>query len=201
MSNKKDKIKFSSIDVAKAMQRLNLSELTEWKINFVPIPPSELFQLNMERLKTFDTTSTERAKELIIDEIFKESLVNFSKLRAWKSAPLSTDELTGAADYLLAKRQRFVQTPLLCVAEAKRDDFEKGLGQCLAEMEACRWQNQQGGKLIDIYGIVTNGTGWVFYKLAKTGEVFETVPYSIANIEDVLGILNNIFGECEKNLD
>ncbi|MBC7796226.1 MAG: hypothetical protein H7Z37_05055 [Pyrinomonadaceae bacterium] len=195
-----DKIKFSSLDVAKAMQRLDLKDLIEWKINFAPIAPSDFYVERLKRLEVFDLVQTETAKELVIDAVFEEALANYKKLRVWKAAPLSTDELTGRADYLVARRQRYVETPLLCVAEAKRDDFEKGLGQCLAEMEACQWINERDDKNIDIYGIVTNGEGWKFYKLTTTNEVFETVAYTIANIEQVLGALGYVFGKCEENL-
>lgn len=195
-----DKIKFSSLDVAKAMQRLDLKDLIEWKINFAPIAPSDFYVERLKRLEVFDLVQTEKAKELVIDAVFEEALANYKKLRVWKAAPLSTDELTGRADYLVARRQRYVETPLLCVAEAKRDDFEKGLGQCLAEMEACQWINERDDKSIDIYGIVTNGEGWKFYKLTTTNEVFETVAYTIANIEQVLGALGYVFGKCEENL-
>jgi hypothetical protein len=81
-----------------------------------------------------------------------------------------------------------------------KDDFEQGLAQCLVEMQACQWQNQQLGKIIDIFGIVTNGEGWKFYKLQTTGEVYETLLYSIGDIENVLGLLHSIFYCCEQNL-
>jgi hypothetical protein len=42
---------------------------------------------------------------------------------------LSTDTLTGKADYVMAPHRAYLETPLLCVAEAKKDDFERGAAQ------------------------------------------------------------------------
>ena len=103
-------------------------------------------------------------------------------------------------DYLIGRQQRYVEIPLLCVVKAKKDKFEEGLGQCLVEMDACRWNNRQKGLDIDVYGIVTNGVTWVFYKSATTGETFETLPFSISSIESVMGALGYVFGKCEENL-
>ena len=44
-------------------------------------------------------------------------------------------------------------------------------------MQACQWENRQANKEIDVLGIVTNGQGWIFYKLAIAGEVYETGMY------------------------
>ena len=78
-------------------------------------------------------------------------------LKVWKAAVLNTDTLTGVADYLIAPRLAYLTTPLLCVVEAKRDDFERGRAQCLAEMVACRENNHHEGHDIEIFGIVSNG--------------------------------------------
>lgn len=196
-----EKKKFSSFTVKEALKRLGLEDLTGWKPDFAPLAPTEFFAERLRRLENFDLTQTEDAKELLIEAVCEDVLERHRSLRAWKSVALSTDELTGRADYLIAKRRRYVETPLLCVTEAKRDDFEKGLGQCLAEMEACRWNNERDGILIDIYGIVTNGDGWRFYKLTVDNEVLETAQFSLANVKDVLGALGFVFTKCEENLE
>jgi len=91
--------------------------------------------------------------------------------------------------------------PLLCIIEAKKDDFEKGLAQCLVEMQACQWQNQQVGRQIDVYGIVTSGRAWQFYRMIPTGAVYETPLYSTGDMDLLLGRLRYVFQLCEQNLD
>jgi hypothetical protein len=87
------------------------------------------------------------------------------------------------------------------VIEAKKDDFEQGAAQCLVEMQACQWVNQQLGRKIAIYGIVTNGEGWKFYRLQVDGTVSESLLHGIGEMSILLGLLRVFFGLCEQNLD
>ena len=67
-------------------------------------------------------------------------------------------------------------------------------------MKACQWINQQLGKAVDIYGIVTNGEGWKFYRLKINGELSESLLYGIGEMSVLLGLLRTFFGLCERNL-
>jgi hypothetical protein len=120
-----------------------------------------------------------------------------SSLRIWKEILLQTDRLTGYVDYLIAPFDRMPTFPLLCVVEAKKDNFERGGAQCLAEMYACRWQNTQAGLDQPVYGIVSNGHAWQFYQL-RENQVLESATYGTANQADLLGALDYMLGECEK---
>jgi hypothetical protein len=102
---------------------------------------------------------------------------------------------------LIAENRVYLEAPILCIAEAKKDNFEKGLGQCLVEMQACQWNNRQlaHGK-IDVIGIVTNGDTWQFYKLTPDNQVYETKAHSIGDLEIILGYLRSVFQLCEHNL-
>jgi hypothetical protein len=108
--------------------------------------------------------------------------------------------LTGIADYLMAPHRAYLASPLLCATEAKRDDFEKGRVQCLAEMYACQWNNRQRQLEIDVYGIVSNGQGWRFYKLTQDNRTFETTLYGMEDLQGLLGALDYICIECAKNI-
>jgi hypothetical protein len=154
----------------------------------------------MRRLRNFDLVGSERAKELIIDTICDEVLERHPYLKIWKAAPLQSADLIGTVAYLLAPKRAYLASPLLCVVEAKKDDFEQGLAHCLVEMQACQWNNQQNNRQIDIYGVVTNGTTWQFYKLVRNGQVWESLPFSISSPQVILGILAYVFTQCEQNL-
>ena len=67
-------------------------------------------------------------------------------------------------------------------------------------MQACQWNNRQVDKVVDVYGIVTNGATWQFYKYDVQGQVWETLPFSISAQEQILGILHYVFTQCEQNL-
>ena len=154
----------------------------------------------MRRLESFDLKSSEQAKTLLIDSLFSEIVPLHGGLKIWKAAVLNTDTLTGVAGYLMAPHRAYLETPLLCVAEANRDDFEQGAAQCIAEMVGCRWNNRQDDHDIDIFGIVSNGQIWQFYKLTQAGEIFETELFTIAFLPELLGALDYICGECAANV-
>lgn len=191
---------FSSFSYRDAFKQLNITQLTPWVIEFTPIAPSDFFQQHLHRLKRFDLTTSEEAKKLIIDAILTEVIQDFEQLKIWKAAALESDNSCGIVDYLVGENRAYLEAPFLCIVEAKKDDFEQGLAQCLVEMQACQWNNQQFDKTIDIFGIVTNGEGWKFYKLATEGVAYETVLYSISDIDSVLGLLHFVFQQCEQNL-
>lgn len=197
MSKKKN---FSSFSMAEAFKQLEIIDLLPWSPTINPVEPTPFFQQRLERLQCFDLQSYEESKKLLIDAICEEAIQEFQQLKIWKGAVLESDRLTGYADYLVTERKRYLEAPLLCIIEAKKDDFEQGLAQCLVEMQACQWINQQINVQATIYGIVTNGDTWKFYKLDLAGDVYETLPYSISDMPDILGLLNYVFRQCEETL-
>ncbi len=198
---KSKKRKFSSFKKSEAFQYLGLIDLLPWTLETEPVPPSAFFQEHLTRLnRNFDLESYEESKKLLIDAICDEAINPCERLKIWKGAQLESDQLAGYVDYLIAERKRFLDIPLLCIIEAKKDDFEQGLAQCLVEMQACQWNNQQNNHAIDILGIVTNGEGWRFYKLAVEGIGYETPLYSTGDMELLLGRLRYIFQLCQQNL-
>ena len=199
MTSKKKK--FSSFNQKQAFQQLGISDLHLWQLQTQPRQPSDFFEQRRARLQHFDLKVSERAKELLIDAICEEALEGHDKLKIWKAAPLQSDFVAGEVDYLVAKKQGYIENPMLCVIEPKKDDFLQGLAQCLVAMQACQWNNQQSDQTIDIFGIVTNGDIWKFYKLITSGEVYETLPYSIIDMAGILGVLDNIFQQCEQHLN
>lgn len=197
---KSKKRSFSSFGYRDAFKEVGIRQLYPWDISFVPTPASDFFQQHLERLRCFDLGSSEEAKKLLIDAVFVEAIQDFKRLKIWKGAALESDTSISAADYLIAEHRAYLEAPLLCVIEAKKDDFEQGAAQCLVEMKACHWVNQQLNMQIDILGIVTNGETWKFYKLTLDNQAFESLPHAIGDIETVLGILKTMFQICEQHL-
>lgn len=194
------KRKYSGLTLEEAMQLVPAERLTPWNLDAPPRAPSDTLREGLRRLESFDLVSSEAAKTLLIDELLQEIVPDYPRLKVWKAAPLETDTLTGTADYVIAPNRAYMATPLLCVAEAKRDDFEAGRAQCIAEMVACAWKNRQKNHDTDVYGIVSNGQGWVFYKLTLSGEVFETQVYTTQYLPQLLGALDRVCAECAKNI-
>ena len=198
----KGKKKFSGFSKIEAFQLLNLKELTPWEIKVEPIGLSDFFIQHLQRLRrNFDLEGYEESKKLLIDAICDEAIDSFTQLRIWKGAKLESDVAGGFVDYLIAERQRYITPPILCIIEAKKDNFEQGLAQCLVEMHACQWNNQNIGRTIEVVGIISNGANWQLYKLDPTGEVWESAAYSTGDMELLIARLRFVFEICERSLD
>jgi hypothetical protein len=189
---------YSALTLREAMELLHKEMLAPWDLDAPSRPASDDLKAHLRRLESFDLENTEQSRTLLIDALFAEVVSDYPNLKIWKAAVLNTDDLTGVADYLIAPKRAYMATPLLCVAEAKRDDFERGRAQCLAEMYACMWTNRRDSLAADVYGIVSNGQAWRFYMLARTGEVYESKLFTTAFMPQLLGALDRICAECSR---
>ena len=193
----KRKRSFSSFSIDEALEQLHIEELQPWQIEAELVQPSDFFRQRLERLQCFDLERNEISKSLLIDAICEEGLQGFPHLKFWKGAYLEGETVCGMADYLLTQRRASFKAPFVCVVEAKKDDFEQGLAQCLVEMQACQWNNQKVGSEIDVFGIVTNGGIWQFYQLTVAGAVLRTPLYAQNQLETIAA-LRHIFERCDR---
>lgn len=192
---------FSSFTYKEAFKHLGITELKRWTLTADPVTISDFFRQRLDRLQRFDLESLEVSKTLLIDAICEEGLEGFERLKVWKGAYLEGESVCGNVDYLIAERRGYLEAPFGCVIEAKKDNFEQGTAQCLVEMAACKWGNLQLGQDMEIYGIVTNGEGWKFYRLNRNGEVSESLLTGINEMPTLLGLLRTFFGLCDRLLD
>ncbi len=112
--------------------------------------------------------------------------------------------LTGEPDYFLAptleKGGKKYTTPVVCVGEAKRDNFVKGWAQVGAEMIAA--QKLNANEEVPIYGLVSTGKIWEFGILQNKKIIIDTNAHAApANLNKVLNTLNWVFSEARKNVD
>ena len=116
--------------------------------------------------------------------------------------------MTGFADYLIAPHRAYAQTPLLCAIEANgarwdtdgTDEFAQGEAQCIAEIAACRDNNARDGHDLEVHGIVSNGHGWVFYRLTRTPEVWVSGAFTMNRLPELLGALDHVIAACADNI-
>jgi hypothetical protein len=187
---------FSKFNLTQSYQALSLERLSFWDLQAETLAPSEFFQMHLQRLQKFDTRSSEESKKLLIDAVLEEAIQTFSQLKIWKGANLEGSLAGGYVDYLVGANRDYLDVPFLCVVEAKKDDFEQGLAQCLIEMQVCRERNQQAGKTIAVvYGIVTNADGWRFYRLLEH-DCQETNLFAFHPIDQLLGSVFEVFKLC-----
>ena len=93
-----------------------------------------------------------------------------------------------------------ITAPIITLVEAKKEDLNGGLGQCIAEMIAAQYFNrQEETEIKEIYGVVTSGTIWKFMKLSDRNVWIDLTEYYLDNLPKILGVLaqsipSNIIG-------
>ena len=124
-------------------------------------------------------------------------------LTLWSHQPITYDEdLCGVPDYLVARRSPLgpliLDVPYLLVVEAKKDDFTRGWGQCLAAMLAVQKLNTLPDQTL--YGIATNGRAWEFGRLE--GDEFTQDPrlFSLSDLDDLAGALHFVMTRCREQV-
>lgn len=198
---KRGKRSFSGLTAPEAFALIGRGRLPLWKIDVPPRDPSPTLLEVLRRLESFALTNSEAGKLLLVDALLAEIVPNYPNLRVWKGEPLETDTLIGSADYLIAPFLDYFTTPFLCAVEAKKDDFEAGEIQCLGEMYACRERNKATGLHTDVYGIVSNGQGWVFYAwTADDSEFKRTDLYGTEFLPRVLAAIDHVCALCDAQV-
>ena len=100
--------------------------------------------------------------------------------------------LNGNCDFLITYSEELllVTAPIITLVEAKKEDLNGGLGQCIAEMIAAqRFNRQEGNEITEIYGVVTSGTLWKFLKLSENQVFLDLTEYYLGDLPKILGIL------------
>ena len=120
------------------------------------------------------------------------------KLLLWSHQPLNFDEqLSGVPDYIVAKRSPrgkvILEHPYLILVEAKKDNFEEGWGQCLAEIVAAQKLNNNQHN--SVFGVVSNGKMWEFGSLQDNIFTKNVKYYTLESLSALMGALHFIFNE------
>lgn len=188
----------SSFTYTEALQYANIADFQRWRVEGEPIPLSDFLRLRLERLQRFDWTSS---KDLLVDAICEEGLEYANTLKIWKGATLEGEDVVGQVSYLVAPRKALVDSPIACIVGIEEDDFRRATAQCLVGMRICqRTTELQINKLVTVYGAITNGEGWKFYRMEATGEVSESLLSGIEELPTLLGRLQAFFALCEQSL-
>jgi len=109
----------------------------------------------------------------------------------------STAKLTGYCDFIIARapQQPEIVSPVMVIFEAKKENVNDGLGQCIAGMVGAQRFNRRGNSPADpIYGCVTSGSVWKFLRLNGTSVVFDLNEYLLSQADNLLGILTHVVG-------
>ncbi len=169
--------------------------------NVDPVAPSAAFAVELEKkVPVAAAINTEKARsELIVANVLFELLEQFDRrISFFSGIDFNVDPengLTGVCDFLvsLSPMQSLLETPVIVLVEAKKDDPAPGLGQCVAEMLAAqRFNAEKGNDIPCIYGSATTGTEWKFLKLEENRLFIDITVYPIAQCDKILGILSGM---------
>jgi len=174
--------------------------------NFIPVEDrlvSAIFREEFEfNLLNMDAFASEAARcEIIIFPILREIYKSHSDtLALWVQKAMTFDaDLTGTPDYLISKRSEYgkllLETPLLAIVEAKKNDFEQGWGQALAELIAAQKLNND--EALSVYGIVTDGKRWEFGYLKQQSFIKNQRGFSIDDLAQLFSALDFIFQQID----
>ncbi len=193
---------FGNFDLTRALEFLQLFPYQKWEFAYQPIPPSESLLTNLRRAERQITTgSNEWEQRLFMELMFLEALEHHD-IRMWQEKPLDAGEspFRGKVDFAFTPYQARFTMPYIVVAEAKKDDFEQGWGQCLLALKTAHLLNAQQGEHVDLFGIVSSGKIWEFGKYTTRNQFFRSDAYSLGQPASILGILSVIFSECDRHI-
>ncbi len=178
---------------------------------FKNVPPVEPDQWLTETLKKGMELiiDTEKARsELIVMPILLASReLNQNRFTIYSGETFDVDPvqgLNGECDFILTYTSPLpsIQSPIITLVEAKKNDIDGSLGQCTAQMVAAQLFNRSEQEDIDtIFGCVTTGEAWQFLKLEQDVINIDKNRYYINTIPQILGVIQVIIDFYATQLD
>jgi hypothetical protein len=166
-----------------------------------PLPVSpRLSELLQNWVPLAHAINTEKARsEFIIAPILAEVRSLFqNRISLFSGTLLNVDPqqgLTGTCDFILSlsPEQLMVDAPVIAVVEAKNENINLGIPQCMAELIACRIVNERQERAIPVvYGCVTTGTVWKYLKYGENTIIVDLDDYYISEVGRILGIFKSM---------
>ncbi len=170
-----------------------------------------------------EASISERIIFPIIDEVAEQyDLLVWSQIRFDVDKSLN---LAGIPDFILAPPLRGLKRfkyPIVCLGEAKRNDFDKGWGQVGAEMYAAQLANierkiedknknnekfndvdiKKSVKNIPIFGLVTDGKDWEFGIFVNDKiTINKSKIVALGNLQKVFDSLNWLIKNAHQNME
>ncbi len=200
---------FKDLDSLKSLG-ITTIESVQNLIAFDPVEPS-LFLI--EALKRFvplaTAINTEKARsEYIIAPILSEIAFINSQVSLFSGRNFNVDAsrgLTGFCDFILTHNpdKLVIKAPVVVIVEAKNENINDGLAQCIAEMFAAQIINQKNleENIETVYGIVTTGQIWRFLSIEKSQQVkVDLNEHYLTPLNELLGILASITSIPNKSV-
>ncbi len=129
-----------------------------------PLQPSDFLQQQLREARRLPIKSEKsRSESLILPILMESRRINNDFFTVYSGDILVADKengLSGECDYIITKdiNSYYVNTPIITIAEAKKQDIELGINQCSAQLYGAYTFNQQFNSSVSkIYGCTTTG--------------------------------------------
>ncbi|MBZ4195001.1 MAG: hypothetical protein LAE24_11960 [Candidatus Contendobacter sp.] len=167
---------YSDFTLETAMANLEITtELTVLFPKLDPLPVPHWLQKTFSKNTPLALISEKSRSEFIVVPILLASRdLSHEKLAIYSGQRLDVDPkrgLVGECDFILALSPPILplRSPIMTVVEAKKNDVEAGLGQCIAQMVAAQIFNQSAGhSSFSLFGCITTGEIWQFLRLTES---------------------------------
>jgi hypothetical protein len=195
---------YSDFNLQRVKQDFGLQTLEKVDI-FADVPERESSPLLNEilayNIPVATASNSEKARsEMIIAPILIDLRRQFKEvINLFSGVDFTIDNergLNGICDFIISRSPEVlvITAPVVLVVEAKKENINAGLGQCIAEMVAAQIFNQRENQdITSIYGTVTTGTNWRFLKLENQIVSIDLSEYYLRDISKILGILSSPF--------
>ncbi len=143
-----------------------------------------------------------RSEFIVVPILLAAKELSGGRLAIFSGQRLDVDPargLTGECDFILALGPSVppLRSPIAAIVEAKKNDVEGGLGQCVAQMVAAQEFNGVGGR--PVYGCVTTGEAWQFLRLADRVAELDARRFYLDDPAGILGALSAIVEQAQNN--
>lgn len=164
-----------------------------------PVEPSSWLIETLKKGRKAGFSSEKSRSERLVNPVLLElSERNDNRFTIYSGEILDADSskgLNGECDFMLSHSGiiEFVTAPIFCITEAKKQDLEKGIIQCAAQLVGAEVFNENENHPVDtIFGCSTTGVEWVFLKLSNNTITIDRNRYYITELPKLLGALQTV---------
>ena len=185
--------------ISEVQEKFDITYVEEDFVKVHDAKPSKQFLQELEWTRqNLNVFVSEASRcEAIIFPVLKENYKAYAdNYELWIGTSIAYNQtLSGTPDYLISTRSRLGKTvvgkPLIILVEAKRNDFDRGWGQCLAELVAAQKMNNDAA--FPVYGIVTDGNLWQFGRLVGDTFTQNRTDFVLTNLPMLFGAVSAVF--------
>ncbi len=195
---------YSNFTLRTVVREFGLTEqvIPLFSADITPVQPSVWLLETLSKSRKLPLISEKvRSEMLVMPMLLELKEQNHDRFSVFSGAFLDVAPergLNGECDFMLTLTPDTISLvgPLFMIVEAKKNEIDTALGQCVAQLVGADLYNQADGiSLPTLYGCVTTGTDWKFMRLTKKELLIDSDLYFINEPARLLGIFQRIVDE------